>query len=104
MSFFQKQQSSRPGTTQTVAYTSSSAGATNAFGPETYQIRVVANSACNVQIGDGTQTATAASPFLPANMVEYFIVTPGQKIAAIAAATGGLVTQTAGTLWVTEMS
>lgn len=104
MSFFQKQPASRPGTTQTVAYTSASAAATNAFGSETFQIRVVSNSACNVQIGDGAQTATAASPFLPANTPEYFIVTPGQKIAAISAATNGLITQTSGTLWVTEMS
>jgi hypothetical protein len=36
--------------------------------------------------------------------VEYVIVTPGQRISAIKAATNGLVTATAGTLWVTEMS
>ena len=42
--------------------------------------------------------------FLPANAIEYVIVSPGQRIAAIKAATNGLVTATAGTLWVTEMS
>ena len=31
-------------------------------------------------------------------------VTPGQRISAIKAATGGLVTATAGTLWVTELT
>ena len=37
MSFFPKQNASRVGTTQTVAY-DASIGATNAFGAETYQL------------------------------------------------------------------
>jgi hypothetical protein len=40
---------------------------------------------------------------LPANWLEYVTVSPGQKISAIKAATNGLVTATAGTLWVTEL-
>lgn len=94
----------RLGVTQVVAYTATSAGATNAFGGETYKVRVVANSACHVRIGDGTQTATTSDPFLPANWSEDFTVTPGQKIAFIQAATNGLVTTTAGTAWVTEFA
>lgn len=93
----------RQSTTQTISYDSST-GISNAFGTQTYAIRVVANSACHIQIGDGAQTATTSSPFLPANWVEYIVVTPGQKIAAIKAATAGLVTATAGTLWVTELT
>lgn len=105
MAVFQiKSPSSRQGMTQTIAYTGSSVGATNAFGNETYQVRLSADSACNYSIGDGTQTATTSSPFLPANVIEYVTVTPGQKIAAIRAATDGLVTATSGTLWVTELS
>ncbi|CCE00923.1 hypothetical protein [Bradyrhizobium sp. STM 3809] len=42
--------------------------------------------------------------FLPANTVEYVTVTPGQNIAVIKAASNGLVTATAGTLWITELS
>ncbi len=103
MSFFPKQPASRVGTTQTIAYNASVA-ITNAFGPETYQLRLVADSACCYRIGDGAQTATTADPFLPANTVEYVIVSPGQRISAIKAATDGLVTTTAGTLWVTELS
>ncbi len=103
MSFFPKQPYSRVGTTQTIAYNASVA-ITNAFGPETYQLRLVADSACCYRIGDGAQTATTADPFLPANTVEYVIVSPGQRISAIKAATDGLVTTTAGTLWVTELS
>ena len=102
MSFFPKQNSSRAGVTQTIAYDASTAIA-NAFGPETYQVRLVANSACCFRIGDGAQTATTSDPFLPANVVDYVIVSPGQRISAIKA-TGGLVTATAGTLWVTELS
>lgn len=103
MSFFPKQHASRAGVTQTIAFDSSTAIA-NAFGPETYQLRLVSNSACCYRIGDGVQTATNADNFLPANVVEYVIVSPGQRISAIKAATDGLVTATAGTLWVTEMS
>ena len=103
MSFFPKQPASRVGLTQTIAY-NASVSITNAFGPETYQLRLVADSACCYRIGDGAQTATTADPFLPANTIEYVIVSPGQRISAIKAATDGLVTTTAGTLWVTELS
>jgi hypothetical protein len=103
MSFFPKQPSSCVGATQTIAYNASVA-ITNAFGPETYQLRLVADSACCYRIGDGAQTATTADPFLPANTIEYVIVSPGQRIAAIKAATDGVVTATIGTLWVTELS
>lgn len=103
MSFFPKHPASRVGTTQTIAFDSSAAIA-NAFGTETFQLRLVSNSACCFRIGDGAQTATTADPFLPANTVQHVIVSPGQRISAIKAATNGLVTATAGTLWVTEMS
>jgi hypothetical protein len=96
--------SSRNSTTQAVAYTGSSAAATDAFGTETFHVRLVANSACHYAIGDGAQTATTANPFLPANVEEYVTVTPGQSIAAIRASSNGLVTATSGTLWVTELT
>jgi hypothetical protein len=66
---------------------------------------LVSNSACHFRIYDGAQTAaTAADPFLPANWETIVTVSPGQKISALKAATGGLVTATAGTLWVTELT
>lgn len=92
----------RIGVTQTIAYDASVAVA-NAFGPQTYRIRLVSNSACHFRISDGAQVATAADPYLPANWETFVTVTPGQRISAIKAATGGLVTATAGTLWVTEL-
>lgn len=103
MAFFPKVSSGRGGTTQAIAY-STSVVATNPFGAQTYQVRLVANSACHYAIGDGAQTAAVTNAFLPANVIEYVTVTPGQRIAAIQAATGGLVTGTAGTLWVTELN
>jgi hypothetical protein len=103
MSFFPKHPASRVGITQTIAYDASVVIA-NVFGPETYQIRLVADSACCYRIGDGAQTATTADTFLPANTIDHVIVSPGQSISAINAASNGLVTATAGTLWVTEMS
>jgi hypothetical protein len=101
---YQNQRASRLGTTQTVAFTASSAAATNPFGSQTRQVRLVADSACCYSIGDGAQTATTSSPFLPANWVEYVMVNAGQSIAAIRASTDGLVTATSGTLWVTEIA
>ena len=97
------QQSDRIGTTQTVAYTGTAAASTNAFGAQTYKVRIVANSACHYVFA-ASPTAATTDPFLPANWIETVTVTPGQKISAVRAGTDGLVTATSGTLWVTELS
>ncbi len=94
----------RVGTCQQIAYTGSSVPITNAFGSQTYWVRLVANSACHYKIGDGAQTAATTDPFLPALWSETVKVGPGQSIAAIRAATNGLVTATSGTLSVTELT
>lgn len=100
------QESRRVISSQTIAYTGTQAAATNAFSAQTYMLRLVSTSACVFKIGDGTQTAVddATGVFLPANWVDFIQVNPGQKIAAIQKATNGLVTGTAGTLWVTELT
>jgi hypothetical protein len=97
------QNSSRVGVTQSIAF-DATVPVTNPFGAQTYQIKIVSNSACHYHVYDttGTATATVADPFLPANWIEFVTVSPGQKISALKAATGGLITATAGTLWVTE--
>jgi len=95
-------QTMRPGVTQTIAFDSSAAVA-NAFGGQTFKVRLVANAPCNFKI-DTTPTATASDPYLPANWETFVTVTPGQKIAAIKSPTNGLVTATAGTLYVTELA
>lgn len=97
MAFFPKMPSSRLGHTQTVAF-DDSAPVQNPFGPETWQVRLVANEPCHFRIGDGQQTATVADIYLPPNTIEYVIVSPGNRISAIKA------TEYAGTLWITETS
>ncbi len=90
-------------TVQALPFGGASAQATNPFGAQTFQVRLVANAACHYRVGSGSVTATTGDVFLPASWVEYVMVNPGESIAAIEAATGGLVTATAGTLWVTEL-
>jgi hypothetical protein len=90
-------------TVQTVPFAAASAQAAAPFGAQTFQVRLVANAACHYRVGSGSVTATTGDVFLPANWVEYVMVNPGESIAAIEAATNGLVTATAGTLWITEL-
>jgi hypothetical protein len=94
----------RGGTTQVVAYTGTAAASTNAFGAQTRIVRVVASSACHVLVTQAGTLAAVTDPLLPANWVEYLNVNPGEKISAIKAATGGLITTTDGSLWVTELT
>jgi hypothetical protein len=82
---------SRLGTAQEVAIGAASA-ASAAFGAQTYQVRVVATSACRV--GDGTPAALAADSYLPADRPEYFTCTPGQRIAVIQESAGGKLSVT----------
>jgi hypothetical protein len=103
MAFFPKQQASREIATQVIAFSSSSATAGAKFGTETFQIRLTADAHVCYQIGDGVQTATTASSFLPQFMDRFVIVQPGQQIAAIRAASDGNVTAASGTIWITEI-
>lgn len=107
MAFLEKQSSSRNGVTQAVAYTGTAATIANAFGSETWQIKICANSACHYVISEAASVVAATvtnGALLPANWIEYVTVSPGQKLSVIQAATNGLVTATAGTLLVTELT
>ena len=97
MGMFPKKNASRLGTTQSAAFTATSAQVASPFGSQTYQVRVVATSACFIKVGNGTLTATTSDVYLPGGVIDYVIVTPGESIAAIQASAGG-------TLYVTEMS
>jgi len=66
---------------QTVAIGSSSAQSA-AFGSSTGMIRVNTDVACNIIIGSNP-TATTSKMRMSAGQTEYFLVTPGQKIAVI---------------------
>lgn len=107
MGAFEHQSASRNGTTQAVAYTGTATTITNAFGGETWQVRLSATSACQYVISEAASVTVATATngaLLPANWVEYVMVSPGQKISVIQAPTNGLITATAGTLLVTELS
>lgn len=69
-------------THQTVAVSGTSAQS-SAFSSSTVLIRLFADAAMCVQIGTTNPTATATSQPMSANQVEYFLVRPGDKVAAI---------------------
>jgi hypothetical protein len=86
----------RPSTNTTFTMSASSQ-ATPAFGAQTYAVRVsTSGQPAFFKIGDGTPTADTTSILLGTNVVDYFVVTPGQKAAVLQAGT-------AGTISVTEM-
>jgi hypothetical protein len=58
----------------------------SAFTATTKIIRVHADVACHVVVGGASPTATTNSMKVGANQTEYFVVTPGQRVAVIAAA------------------
>ncbi len=80
--------SARLGTVNNVVLaTTSTAVASSAFGSQTFQIRVATSTAAFIKIDSGTPTATTSDTLMPANWVDYFIVTPGQKISAVTTGT-----------------
>lgn len=85
----------RLGNTQTVSYDSSAATASG-FGNGIHVVRLSSTTGCHVSFGS-SPTATTSDAYLKGGEPEYFVVTPGQKVAAIK-------TATAGTLTVTECS
>ncbi len=83
--------------TNTTFTLSGTSQASAPFGAQTYCIRVATgDQPAYIDIGDGTPTAAANDPIMPKDSVDYFTVTPGQRIAVLQAGT-------AGTLSVTEM-
>ena len=89
--------SSRLGTNTTFTLSGTSQ-ASASFGGQTRQVRVATGGQpAYIKIDDGTPTAAATDPLMPANWVDHFTVNPGQKIAVLQAGT-------AGTLSVTEMN
>lgn len=83
----------RLGTTQTAAYTTASAAITNAFGNVTQVVRLSSTTGCHIKFA-ASPTATTSDAFLKGGEPEYFVVTPGQKVAAIRTATNGTLTVT----------
>lgn len=88
----------RISTVQEVAVAAASARTTNAFGAQTYAVRVVSSTVCRFVIGDGAVAATATDSYLPAGIAETFRCTPGQKAAFIRETADGKATVTELTL------
>ena len=87
-----------PSTTQTVAISGTSAATTNALSKNTVVIRVLATTACFINIGTGTPTATTANTPIAANIPEYFRVNGFQTIKV-----AGIQLSASGNLYITEM-
>ena len=61
-----------------------------AFGGSIFFVRIVSDVDCFIEFG-GNPTATVSKIFVPAKDVEYFKVSPGEKVAVIlASGTGNL--------------
>ena len=86
---WEKQHSSRVNIASTIT-TSTTSQQTSAFGSQTRQIRVSATQATYIKI-DANPTATSSDVLIPANTVDYLTVSPGQKLAAIALSTTGVI-------------
>ena len=87
----------RPGTTQIKAIPQdTSAIITTAFGSSTHIVRLSVDYPCHIAFA---AAATLSDMYLPADEPEYFICSPGQKVAAITISGG-----TAAILNVTEMT
>lgn len=101
MSGYTRQLSARQGAVQDITLGASAVNS-NAFGAQTYQVRLSATSACYYLITEGSEgttvnVTTSNGSYLPANVIEYVTVTPGQKLSAIEASA-------AGTLNITELT
>jgi hypothetical protein len=78
-----------PGVSQRVAVGGSSTQSA-AFGDSTGMIRLAPTTDCYVAFGLNP-TATNASLFLPAGSIEYFGVSPGEKIACLQVSSAGFL-------------
>ena len=87
----------RPSTVQAVTVASSSTPADAVLGSQTFIVRLVSTVTAHVAIGVSPQTATTSNMYLPPNVPELFVVSPGQHIAVIRVSSDG-------TLNVTEMT
>jgi hypothetical protein len=92
-----KMPSCRLGTNYAIASSTGGAVATSAISGQIYQVRVATLAAAFVKVGDGTPVAGVTDALLPANQVDYFTCTPGQKVSVLGT---GAASQTT----VTEMS
>ena len=84
---------SRHGVTQVITVGVASVAVTNPFAATTTIVRLASTTGCYIEVG-GTPVASSADAYLPPNVIEYVLVAPGEKIAAIQASAGGFLTVT----------
>jgi hypothetical protein len=84
----------RLGTTQTAAYTSVAAAISTAISTGTNVVRVSTTTGAYIKFGATPTAAATNSAYIAGGMPEYFVVTPGQKVSAVRAATSGTMTVT----------
>ena len=70
-----------PKTTQKVTSSGSSVQS-SAFGAHIEYVRIVADADCHIAFGVNP-TATTSTIYVPADDIEYFKVSPGEKVAVI---------------------
>lgn len=87
----------RLSTVQTVAIGAASAATTNGFGDGVFAVRVIATQPCFIVIAK-TPTATTSSTYMAAGDKEYFLTSPGEKLAVLEVSAAG------GTVYVTELT
>ena len=80
--------SARLGTHQSVSYTGTAGTIANAISTGVYRVRVVCTTDAFIKIGNSPTAAATDVPVF-ANNVEYFTITPGQKVSAIQSSSGG---------------
>jgi hypothetical protein len=78
-----------PGSSQRLAVGSSSVQSTS-MGETTGLVRLSASTDCYIAFGTNP-TATNASLYLPAGMVEYIGINPGEKIAVLQVSAAGFL-------------
>lgn len=81
------------GATQAITTSGTSAATTTAWSADTRLIRIATTADAHYAIA-AAPTATTDDPLLPAGVVEYLIVPPGLKLAAIQVAAAATFTVT----------
>ena len=79
-----------PGKSVTVSYTGT-AGTTTALPDTTSAVRIIATTACFIEIGLDPTAVANTGMYLPAGVPEYFQAQPNAKVSAIQVASGGSI-------------
>lgn len=100
--FWSKQPSSRPLLSESVNAGSTAALSTVVFGTETYQIRVATSTVSWLLIDTAPSVSSTVvlttGILMPANTIDYFTVTPGQRASVLSSVAAG-----ASQIYITQM-